>query len=118
MDITRRLGQDAERLAKAPAWTRSLVEDLAREARRHRDRVRELTHVPDGNTTVADPYADHPLPIGRNPHVRHTLEDGSQFTIECDTTELKIIGTSAHTSTMVLMPWVSNVVRVAWRADQ
>lgn len=61
-----------DREARLPKWVR---DDLRILRMRLREAHEQLTAGPEDSRASADPYSDHPRPLGTRPHVAFEVED-------------------------------------------
>lgn len=109
-----------ERLDRQPLWVRELVNDLMAELNRRDKTIAELTEAPTGTTTFADPYGT-PMPIGRNPHIRHDMPGSgtgapNSFVVEFADDRIEVRGDGLGRR-LSIEPTASNVVELRWRNE-
>lgn len=100
-----------EQLDKLPKYVRQYIEILEGNLEAARLKIQE---GPEDSTAVVDPYHDtNRRPIGRNPHIRFTSDNGTRYDLRHDAAAdtLKISGNAPnHRDTFVVIPDVSNAV--------
>lgn len=114
--------RERERLTRAPQWMRDLALrltaslDVSREENTQLQAdIAEAMAIGSGGlavTTIADPHADIPRPVGDNPLVQHTLANGRVITVDF---QYDYVEVSADSGALAIHPVVSNCVKVAQR---
>lgn len=104
---------EPDRLAKLPVYAQDEINQSRRVIVELSKELDQLIQPDHAVTTHSDPYCDRPKPIGDNPTVRHRLQGGDEITLELGPHGIKVMGTSAsYWSTPVVLPEVSNVLRI------
>ncbi len=107
------------RLAAQPRWIRELVSDLMSGVRERDEKISELVGPRGTSTTHADPYSEHPVPLGINPVIAHDMEvdrtgQPDRFVIHCMPDRIEVRGDGLGRS-FTIEPMASNVVQIMWR---